>query len=392
MRIAILLLSLALVVPGTSAARAYGGPEREAKLDATGAQLAEAVRAAWPGKTIRVDAALSRAAEEIAASVAGGLPLDQAARPDTLRLALARAGGVAPEVAPVLVRATGRDAALKRMRERLLAESRQPAPGQVGIAAVERNGILTLVVLRAPERVALEPFPAQVAVGARQRLAGRVLPPLRKGSVYVTSPGGTPAKVQAGTNGPRFSAPIAFPKPGRYTVEVLADGPHGPVVAALLEVWAGQPIPATAAAAAAPAEREPAQVPGKEQLAARLVNELRESRGLPALRVDPKLAQIARRYAEELLRTGRFAHTSPTSGTLADRLRAGGYAYRGAGENLAQAPTVRQAHDSTVASPGHLANLLGAEWTRAGFGVAQGTLSDGSPTVVLVEIFAAPAQ
>ena len=389
MRLAVLLLALAL--PASAHARSYGGPGREAKLEPVATHMADAVRDAWPGARIRIDASLSQAASEIAAAMAGGLSLDEAARPETIRLALARAGGVAPEIGPVLVRASERDAALRRLRERLRGEASQSAPGQVGVGAVERAGTTSLVVLRAPERVALEPFPTQVEVGARHRLAGRVLAPLRKGTFYVTGPGGTPTRLKAGTNGPRFSAQVAFPKPGRYTVEVLADGPRGPEVAALLDVWAGQPIP-TAPAAAAPAEREPAKVADKEKLAARLVNDLRRGRGLREVQVDPALARIARGNAEELLRTGRFAHESPISGSLADRLEKGRYAYRAAGENLAQAATVRQAHDSTVHSPGHLANLLGAQWTHAGFGIAHGTLPGGSPTVVLVEVFATPGQ
>ncbi len=384
MRVAALLVLLAL--PASAVAQKYGGASREAALAPIEKQMAAAVRQAWPKADVAVDAALTLAAEDLARSIAAGMALADAARPETVRLALARAGAVAPEIAPLLVKASTSKLALQRLRERMGAEK---TPDQVGLGAVERGEMVHLVVLQAPKKVALDPFPAKVAVGARHPLAGKVLAPLRRATLYVTPPGGTPGKLRAGTNGPRVSAQVAFDKPGRWTLEVLADGPRGPEVAAILDVWAGAPIPATPAAVTKAAP-EPARIAEKEALAAQLVNDLRRSRGLPAVRVDPKLTKIARDYAEELVRTGQFAHTSKISGTLADRLTRGGYPYAGAGENLAQAATVRQAHDSTVHSPGHLANLLGAEWTEAGFGVAQGTTPGGTPTLVLVEVFAAP--
>jgi len=375
----VLALALLLAVP-VAAPAAYGRSEAAA-LDPLGTEVAAAVRAVWK-EAPQVDAALSRAAAAIAAEVAAGLPLDQAVRPEPLRLSLARAGAVAPEVGPVLVRANSREGALRRIRERLAGE---PRTEKVGIGAVERGGTTAVVVLRAPHRVELDPFPVQVAIGTPHRLTGTLIQPLARPRVFQTPPSGAPVEQRTHVEGRRFAAVVHFAKKGRYTLEVLAEGPSGPTVAAILEVWAGEAPPDRVALPQE--EPEPATVAGQEALAARLANELRQSRGLPPLRIDPVLGRVARAYAEELLRTGHFAHHSPTSGALADRLRRAGWAWRGAGENLAQAPTVRQAHQSTVASPGHLANLVQPAWTHAGFGVAR-----GEGTVVLVQVFAVPAE
>jgi uncharacterized protein YkwD len=64
---------------------------------------------------------------------------------------------------------------------------------------------------------------------------------------------------------------------------------------------------------------------------------------------------------------GFFSHTSPSTGTLVDRLRAAGLTYRVAGENLALAATPEEVHDGFMNSPGHRANILG-EVTIAGWG------------------------
>ncbi|WP_373045091.1 CAP domain-containing protein [Vulgatibacter sp.] len=387
-----LLLLLAAATPPPAAQRvpSYGALDRTARLDATEKRLAAIVRESWPAAEIGVDRALSLAARELAAAVAAGASLESAARSERLRLAVARAGAVAPEVQPHLVRASSMELALQRLRERLGQEGTQPPPEQVGVGAAARDGRYAVVVLRAPDRAAVQPFPAQVAVGSSHRLAGTLRPPLGSPSLYLTSPGGAPAKLRRAGEGGRFASVVHFPRAGHYILEVIGDGPAGPQVAVLLDVWAGGPIPDGAGEEAPQAE--PMSVDGKELLAAELANELRRSRGLRPLRIDPMLQRTARAYAEELLRTGRFAHRSPISGDLQDRLRAAGYPYLRAGENLAQAPTVREAHASTVRSPGHLANLVEPGWTEAGFGLARGKTAGGQPTVVLVQLFAAPRR
>lgn len=355
------------------------GAGGEAKLDPTEKRM----QAALPSK-IAVDDALSRAARSLAIKANEARSLELISQPEALRLALARAGAVAPEVAPIAVRATDLDAALGRLKERLKGESAQ----LVGLGTAEGGGEVALVALLGADRLAMKPFPVQVETGSVHTFEGRVKAPLKGREVYVTPPGGTPVRLPISGDAPAFRVPISFPSPGRYTVEVLGHGPRGPEVAAILEVFAGVPLPQLQGAAAVAAE--PAGAKAKEALVARAVNDLRRKRGLKEVAVDPKLAKIARAYAEEMARTGRFAHRSELSGELGDRLQAGGYAFRRAGENLAQAPTALGAHDSTVRSPGHLANLIDPAWTEAGFGVAETTLAGGSPTVILVEVFAAP--
>ena len=73
-----------------------------------------------------------------------------------------------------------------------------------------------------------------------------------------------------------------------------------------------------------------------------------------------------------MFQQGYFAHVDQNGGTPFDRMRAGGAAFRAAGENLALAPTVQIAHDGLMNSPGHRANILNPRYRRIGIGVADG--------------------
>jgi uncharacterized protein YkwD len=70
-----------------------------------------------------------------------------------------------------------------------------------------------------------------------------------------------------------------------------------------------------------------------------------------------------------MFRLGYFSHTSPVSGSPADRLAHAGVAYAASGENLAYAPSVELAHQGLMASPGHRANILEPAYSRVGIGV-----------------------
>lgn len=103
-----------------------------------------------------------------------------------------------------------------------------------------------------------------------------------------------------------------------------------------------------------------------------LVNRERTANGLEPLTVDPAIREVARAYSTTMFQEGFFAHLDQQGGTPFDRMRAGGVAFRAAGENLALAPTVQIAHDGLMNSPGHRANILNPRFRRIGIGVADG--------------------
>lgn len=104
------------------------------------------------------------------------------------------------------------------------------------------------------------------------------------------------------------------------------------------------------------------------------VNASRVEAGLQPLRWSGDLANVAVGHAREMYVEGYFAHESPRTGNVGDRLRAAEFSYRLAGENLALAATPNEVHNGLMDSPGHRANILGSDFTTVGIAVIRGPL------------------
>lgn len=103
-----------------------------------------------------------------------------------------------------------------------------------------------------------------------------------------------------------------------------------------------------------------------------LVNKERQQRGLAELRVNEKARQVARKHSQDMFAHGYFSHINQDGLTPFDRMKKGNVSFRAAGENLALAPTVAQAHEGLMNSPGHRANILSPEYHTVGIGVIDG--------------------
>jgi uncharacterized protein YkwD len=118
--------------------------------------------------------------------------------------------------------------------------------------------------------------------------------------------------------------------------------------------------------------------PAAEQRMLELVNVERSRANLRPLAADERLRQVARAHSLEMFQLNYFSHTSPTSGSPFDRMRAAGIPFLVAGENLAYAPNVEIAHQGLMNSPGHRANILRPDFGRVGIGTirspAQGSM------------------
>lgn len=121
---------------------------------------------------------------------------------------------------------------------------------------------------------------------------------------------------------------------------------------------------------------EPAPMAGimnnDERQMLNLVNQERAAAGLQPLQADMALVQLARMKARDMIDKGYFAHQSPTYGSPFEMIREAAIEYRYAGENLAGAPGVDSAHENLMNSPGHRANILNANYRKAGIGVVDG--------------------
>lgn len=103
-----------------------------------------------------------------------------------------------------------------------------------------------------------------------------------------------------------------------------------------------------------------------------LVNQARRDHGLKPVVADLEATEVARAHSLDMLAHGYFSHVSPQGQDPFDRMRQGGLRYRAAGENLALAPNVVQAHEGLMNSPGHRANILRPTFGRLGIGIVDG--------------------
>ena len=101
----------------------------------------------------------------------------------------------------------------------------------------------------------------------------------------------------------------------------------------------------------------------------RLVNEIRQEKGLKPLTANWELSRVARFKSQDMKDNRYFSHTSPTYGTPFQMIRAFGLTYRTAGENIAQGyATPQAAVNAWMNSSGHRANILNSSYTQIGVG------------------------
>ena len=131
---------------------------------------------------------------------------------------------------------------------------------------------------------------------------------------------------------------------------------------------------ATAAASAIPREAPTARL---GRAAVCLINRQRAARGLPRLRINPKLSRAARRHTRDMVRRRYFSHTSPRGSDMLGRVKRTGYLNGNfswtVGENIAwgtrRLGSPMRIVQAWMHSPGHRANLLNGRFRELGIGV-----------------------
>jgi uncharacterized protein YkwD len=119
-----------------------------------------------------------------------------------------------------------------------------------------------------------------------------------------------------------------------------------------------------------------------------LINAERKKHDLAPLRPSPALFRVARAHSANMAKQGKMAHVLDDK-TPYDRIKAVGYKYRFAGENIGRGDVslpemVKAWMDSKV----HRDNILHKEFTETGLGVA----SDAKKLVYYTQVFAKPQQ
>lgn len=340
------------------------------------------------------DAALERVAREIALTRARGL-----GTPDTeLVVAKLRAAGE-PHPRPRVIVASGRAPIDETaVRTQLAARAAAGAgtssvthgPPRCGVAiASVPDGGEVLVALRVEALADLAPLPTRARTGEWLTFDARIHVGARAAKLIVLGPHGAPRTVPTtfdSTTG-ITRARFALDQPGAFLVQLVGDVAEGPRPMLEARIFADVPVVAAGDDPPAPGEDDPAAVASGASPAValtRMVAALRSFEGFPALRRDAQLDAMATAHAERMRDRRSVAHDLG-DGDFRDRFEAEATLdARTVGENVAHAPTVALAHRALHASPSHRLNLLRADFTHLGVGIAKG--ADG--TVYVCETFA----
>lgn len=109
----------------------------------------------------------------------------------------------------------------------------------------------------------------------------------------------------------------------------------------------------------------------------------------PALTLNAQLNQAAQLHSEDMGNNGYFSHTGLDGSSVGDRAAAQGYQGTFVGENIAAGQqTPQDVMASWLSSTGHCRNIMNADYTELGIGVAQ---VEGSPFgIYWTQVFARP--
>ncbi len=113
------------------------------------------------------------------------------------------------------------------------------------------------------------------------------------------------------------------------------------------------------------------QLTQDEQEVFDLINAKRVANGLPTLKIDDELQNVARIKAQDMVDNNYFSHTSRIYGSPFDMIKNFGISYKTAGENIAGNSSNSGAVNAWMNSSGHRANILNNTFNYTGIGVVK---------------------
>ncbi|GGM49345.1 hypothetical protein GCM10012275_20270 [Longimycelium tulufanense] len=151
------------------------------------------------------------------------------------------------------------------------------------------------------------------------------------------------------------------------------------------------PSPAAPGAGAVASARPLADPAAVERKVIDLTNQQRKRNGCKALRANAALGRAARKHSTDMAAKNYFSHTSRNGRTFTQRIRAEGYRYQRAAENIAAGyGTPEKVVAGWMKSSGHRANILNCALTEVGVGFAENPR--GSFRVYWTQNFGTPAR
>lgn len=236
-----------------------------------------------------------------------------------------------------------------------------------GAAVVDRANVSLAVVMLSWRWVELEPVGRTAEPGTALEVRGRLVGDHRNPTIVVAQPSGEVRRLPAG-GGPDFDVRVPTGDAGVYRVEVVGRGEHGDTVIANFPVYVGEPIPdrvrLTRSSSGGGQDVESVR---RELLD--MINETRREAGVGPVRADSSLREVALGHSRDMVEHDFIGHTSPSTGTAADRVRGGHLSTGLVLENIGRGYGAAEIHRGLMESPGHRANLVNGDVSHVGIGV-----------------------
>ncbi len=240
-----------------------------------------------------------------------------------------------------------------------------------GVSRVTGADGMTVIAAVAVDALAdLAPLPTTARVGQWITLDGSMLVPTTEAKVVLLGPRGAPKTVIASLVGAKVHSTFSVDQPGPWMVQVLATVATGPRPVLEAMIFAGAAPPAQFVSTTAPGESAAKGAKDDDDAMLRMINAARAAEQLSPLTRDAALDRVARSHSKEMLRVRMVGH-DVGGGDPAARIKAAGIKARVAGENVASAGSLENAHRALWASPSHRGNLLLDKFTRVGVAVVR---------------------
>lgn len=240
-----------------------------------------------------------------------------------------------------------------------------------GVARVKGDdGMIVFAAVAVDALADLAPLPTTARVGQWITLDGTMLVPATEAKVVLLGPRGAPKTVVASLAGSKIHSTFSVDQPGPWMVQVLSTVATGPRPVLEAMIFAGTAPPAQFVAAPAPGEAAAKGAAGDDDGMLRMINAARAAEQVAPLTRDSALDRLARAHSEKMLSARMVGH-DVGDGDPAVRIKAAGIKAHIAGENVASAGSLENAHRALWASPSHRGNLLLDKFTRVGVAVVR---------------------
>jgi uncharacterized protein YkwD len=286
-------------------------------------------------------------------------------------------GGAAEWTVEQLVTTTTRegDAPLEDLLNRAAESWRRGAPPlRIGVGeawTLGRPARRHLIALVSRGQLELDRVPRGVQTGSSLRVTGRVPSHISDLEILVMGPDLVVMEASVTRQGDRFESNVPMGETsGHASVEIIGVSAQGPKPMAQLSVHISQELPWNFETHWPADESHLVTVADAEGHALALFQADRRRFGLPEVRRSRDLDAVARGHSEDMARARFFAHVSPTTGSVTDRLEDAEVRTVFHGENIARNETLSDAEAGLMRSIGHRRNILHPRATEVGIGVA----------------------